>query len=42
VLPTPELLAQWAGDLQIEQCSHVDRVTPEGTAIDVLLIATRD
>jgi SAM-dependent methyltransferase len=41
VLPTPELLADWAGDLETEQCSHVDRDTPEGTAIDVLLVAIR-
>jgi SAM-dependent methyltransferase len=41
VLPTPELLGRWAGDLRVDQCAHVDRATAEGTAIDVLLVATR-
>jgi SAM-dependent methyltransferase len=41
VLPTPELLERWAGDLRVDHCAHVDRSTPDGTAIDVLLVATR-
>ena len=41
LLPTPELLRRWAGDLHIDRCEHVDRPTPDGTAIDVLLVATR-
>jgi SAM-dependent methyltransferase len=41
VLPTPELLAAWAGDLVVERCEHVDRATPDGTAVDVLLVASR-
>jgi SAM-dependent methyltransferase len=41
LLPTPELLARWAGDLRVERCEHVDRPTPDGTAVDVLLVASR-
>ena len=41
VLPTPDLLAAWARDLRVERCEHVDRVTPEGTAVDVLLVAAK-
>jgi SAM-dependent methyltransferase len=41
VLPTPELLAAWAGDLVVERCEHIDRPTPDGTAVDVLLVASR-
>jgi SAM-dependent methyltransferase len=41
VLPTPELLARWSGDLRVERCEHVERPTPDGTAVDVLLVATR-
>jgi SAM-dependent methyltransferase len=41
VLPTPQLLRRWAEPLTVERCSHVDRVTPDGTAIDVLLLASR-
>ena len=44
VLPTPELLAAWArsaGGLVVDRCEHVDRHTPDGTAVDVLLIASR-
>lgn len=41
LLPTPEALAQWAHGLDVERCEHVLRETPDGDAIDVLLVARR-
>ena len=41
VLPTPELLRQWAHGAHVDRCEQVDRGTPDGTAIDVLLVAHR-
>ena len=36
-----ELYAEAAGDLVVERLEEVDRVTPNGTAIDVVLRAHR-
>lgn len=41
VLPSVPLLREWAADAQIERAEQVERETPNGTAIDVLLIARR-
>ncbi|GAA4353417.1 class I SAM-dependent methyltransferase [Angustibacter luteus] len=41
VLPTVALLRDWARGASIERAEQVERVTDAGTAIDVLLVATR-
>jgi 2-polyprenyl-3-methyl-5-hydroxy-6-metoxy-1,4-benzoquinol methylase len=41
VLPTAALLREWARAADVERAEQVGRETPEGTAIDVLLVARR-
>jgi hypothetical protein len=41
VLPSVSLLREWAGAATVERAEQVERETPDGTAIDVLLVARR-
>ena len=41
VLPSVSLLRDWAGAAQVERAEQVERETPDGTAIDVLVVARR-
>ncbi len=41
VLPSVPLLREWARAAQVERAEQVERTTPDGTAIDVLLVARR-
>ncbi|KQX66806.1 bifunctional 2-polyprenyl-6-hydroxyphenol methylase/3-demethylubiquinol 3-O-methyltransferase UbiG [Angustibacter sp. Root456] len=41
VLPSVALLREWAAGAHIERAEQVERETPDGAAIDVLLIARR-
>ena len=41
VLPSVPLLREWASEAHIERAEQVERETPDGTAIDALLIARR-
>jgi 2-polyprenyl-3-methyl-5-hydroxy-6-metoxy-1,4-benzoquinol methylase len=41
VLPSADLLREWARAAQVERAEQVTRETPNGTAIDVLMVARR-